>query len=65
VDGSGNFGSLDGDPAAAMRYTEARLSKIAEELLFEIDKDTVGFKPNYDNSLKEPLVLPARFPSSW
>jgi len=62
VDGSGNFGSLDGDPAAAMRYTEARLSKIAEELLFEIDKDTVGFKPNYDNSLKEPLVLPARFP---
>ena len=62
VDGSGNFGSLDGDPAAAMRYTEARLSKIAEELLFEIDKDTVGFRPNYDNSLKEPVVLPARFP---
>ena len=62
VDGSGNFGSLDGDPAAAMRYTEARLSKIAEELLFEIDKDTVGFRPNYDNSIKEPVVLPARFP---
>ncbi len=62
VEGSGNFGSLDGDPAAAMRYTEARLSKIAEELLFEIDKDTVGFRPNYDNSLKEPVVLPARFP---
>jgi DNA gyrase subunit A len=62
VDGSGNFGSLDGDPAAAMRYTEARLSQIAEELLVEIDKDTVGFRPNYDNSLKEPVVLPARFP---
>jgi DNA gyrase subunit A len=62
VDGSGNFGSLDGDPAAAMRYTEARLAKIAEELLYEIDKDTVGFRPNYDNSLKEPVVLPARFP---
>jgi DNA gyrase subunit A len=62
VDGSGNFGSLDGDPAAAMRYTEARLSKIAEELLVEIDKNTVGFRPNYDNSLKEPIVLPARFP---
>jgi len=62
VEGSGNFGSLDGDPAAAMRYTEARLSKIAEELLVEIDKETVGFRPNYDNSLKEPLVLPARFP---
>jgi DNA gyrase subunit A len=62
VDGSGNFGSLDGDPAAAMRYTEARLSKIAEELLVEIDKETVGFRPNYDNSLKEPAVLPARFP---
>src|SRR5512143_3634241 len=62
VEGSGNFGSLDGDPAAAMRYTEARLSRIAEELLAEIDKDTVGFRPNYDNSLKEPVVLPARFP---
>jgi len=62
VDGSGNFGSLDGYPAAAMRYTEARLSTIAEELLIEIDKGTVGFRPNYDNSLKEPVVLPARFP---
>ena len=62
VEGSGNFGSLDGDPAAAMRYTEARLSQLAEELLVEIDKDTVGFRPNYDNSLKEPVVLPARFP---
>jgi DNA topoisomerase IV A subunit len=62
VEGSGNFGSVDGDPAAAMRYTEARLSRIAEELLAEIDKDTVGFRPNYDNSLKEPVVLPARFP---
>ena len=62
VEGSGNFGSLDGDPAAAMRYTEARLSSIAEELLVEIDKDTVGYRPNYDNSLKEPIVLPARFP---
>jgi DNA gyrase subunit A len=62
VEGSGNFGSLDGDPAAAMRYTEARLAKIAEELLVEIDQDTVGVRPNYDNSLKEPVVLPARFP---
>jgi DNA gyrase subunit A len=62
IEGSGNFGSLDGDPAAAMRYTEARLSKIAEELLVEIDKETVGFRPNYDNSLREPAVLPARFP---
>jgi DNA gyrase subunit A len=62
VEGSGNFGSLDGDPAAAMRYTEARLSRIAEELLVEIDKETVGFRPNYDNSLKEPAVLPARIP---
>ena len=62
VEGSGNFGSLDGDPAAAMRYTEARLSQLAEELLVEIEKDTVGFRPNYDNSLKEPVVLPARFP---
>ena len=62
VEGSGNFGSLDGDPAAAMRYTEARLSQLAEELLIEIEKDTVGFRPNYDNSLKEPVVLPARFP---
>ena len=62
IEGSGNFGSLDGDSAAAMRYTEARLSKIAEELLIEIDKETVSYRPNYDNSLKEPAVLPARFP---
>ena len=62
IEGSGNFGSLDGDPAAAMRYTEARLSKIAEELIVEIDRDTVEFRLNYDNSLKEPAVLPARFP---
>jgi DNA gyrase subunit A len=62
VEGSGNFGSLDGDPAAAMRYTEARLSHLAEELLIEIEKDTVNFRPNYDNSLQEPVVLPARFP---
>jgi DNA gyrase subunit A len=62
VEGSGNFGSMDGDPAAAMRYTEARLSQLAEELLVEIEKDTVAFRPNYDNSLKEPVVLPARFP---
>lgn len=62
VEGSGNFGSVDGDPAAAMRYTEARLSRLAEELLIEIEKETVGFRPNYDNSLKEPVVLPARFP---
>ncbi len=62
VEGSGNFGSLDGDPAAAMRYTEARLSHLAEELLVEIEKDTVAFRPNYDNSQKEPVVLPARFP---
>jgi DNA gyrase subunit A len=62
IEGSGNFGSLDGDPAAAMRYTEARLSHLAEELLVEIEKETVGFRPNYDNSLQEPVVLPARFP---
>jgi DNA gyrase subunit A len=62
IEGSGNFGSLDGDPAAAMRYTEARLSHLAEELLVEIEKETVRFRPNYDNSLKEPVVLPARFP---
>ncbi|GAB6045040.1 DNA topoisomerase (ATP-hydrolyzing) subunit A [Caminibacter profundus] len=63
VDGQGNFGSIDGDNAAAMRYTEARLTKIAEELLKDIDKDTVDFIPNYDGSEKEPVVLPARFPN--
>ena len=63
VDGQGNFGSVDGDPAAAMRYTEARLSKIADELLRDIDKDTIDYNPNYDNSTLEPQVLPSRFPN--
>ena len=63
IDGQGNFGSIDGDNAAAMRYTEARLTKIAEELLKDIDKDTVDFIPNYDGSELEPTVLPARFPN--
>ena len=63
VDGHGNFGSVDGDSAAAMRYTEARLSKIAMEMLRDIDKDTVSFKPNYDESKEEPEVLPARYPN--
>ncbi|MFB6133787.1 MAG: DNA gyrase subunit A, partial [Halanaeroarchaeum sp.] len=63
VDGQGNFGSVDGDPAAAMRYTEARMSPIAEELLADIDKDTVDFQPNYDDRLREPTVLPAAFPN--
>lgn len=63
VDGHGNFGSVDGDSAAAMRYTEARMSKISMELLRDLDKDTVEFKPNYDESLKEPTVLPARYPN--
>ncbi len=63
VDGQGNFGSIDGDPPAAMRYTEARLRKIAEELLLDIDKDTVDFRPNFDDSLKEPSVLPAKVPN--
>lgn len=63
IDGHGNFGSIDGDGAAAMRYTEARMSKIAVELLRDIDKETVDFGPNYDDSLKEPHVLPARFPN--
>ena len=62
ADGHGNFGSVDGDPAAAMRYTEVRMSKVAELMLQDIDKDTVEFLPNYDESLKEPLVLPAKFP---
>jgi DNA gyrase subunit A len=62
VDGQGNFGSVDGDPAAAMRYTEARLRAIAEELLVDIDKETVDFKPNYDEKAMEPTVLPARVP---
>ncbi len=63
VDGQGNFGSVDGDNAAAMRYTEARMTKIAEELLTDIDKDTVDFVPNYDDSMKEPDVLPSRIPN--
>ena len=63
VDGHGNFGSVDGDGAAAMRYTEARLSKISMELLADINKNTVDFVPNFDDSLKEPSVLPCRFPN--
>jgi len=63
VDGQGNFGSVDGDSAAAMRYTEIRLSKIAHEMLADIDKETVDFGPNYDGSEKEPLVLPSRLPN--
>ncbi|MFO7171738.1 MAG: DNA gyrase subunit A [Bacillota bacterium] len=63
VDGQGNFGSIDGDPPAAMRYTEARLSRIAGEMLTDIEKDTVDFQDNYDNSEREPAVLPSRFPN--
>ena len=63
IDGHGNFGSIDGDSAAAMRYTEARLDKAAMELLRDLDKETVDFQPNYDESLQEPKVLPARFPN--
>src|SRR5665811_953197 len=62
IDGQGNFGSIDGDSAAAQRYTEIRMSKIAQELLADIDKETVNLIPNYDNSLKEPEVLPAKVP---
>src|SRR5512143_1359847 len=63
VAGQGNFGSIDGDAPAAMRYTEARLQKIAEEMLADLDKDTVDFGPNFDDSLEEPLVLPSRVPN--
>ena len=63
VDGQGNFGSVDGDPAAAMRYTEARMARIAHELLADIDKDTVDFAPNYDDNETEPVVLPTRIPN--
>jgi len=63
IDGQGNFGSVDNDPPAAMRYTEARLSQIAEEMLVDIDKDTVNFAPNFDGSLMEPSVLPSRIPN--
>src|ERR687890_48629 len=63
VDGQGNFGSVDDDPAAAMRYTEARLERLATEMLRDLDADTVDFVPNYDGRKQEPLVLPARFPN--
>ncbi len=63
VDGSGNFGSLDGDPAAAMRYTECRLARLSDEMLREIDQTTVAFRPNYDGTRTEPVVLPARIPN--
>lgn len=63
IDGQGNFGSMDGDPPAAMRYTEARLAKAAHSLLDDIDKETVDFQPNYDETVHEPVVLPARFPN--
>ena len=63
VDGQGNFGSLDGDPPAAMRYTEIRMSRIAEEILADLEKDTVDFAPNYDESLMEPVVMPAKIPT--
>ncbi|MBR5742568.1 MAG: DNA gyrase subunit A, partial [Clostridia bacterium] len=63
VDGHGNFGSVDGDPPAAYRYTEARMARMAEEMLRDIEKETVDFLPNFDNSRKEPVVLPSRFPN--
>jgi DNA gyrase subunit A len=63
VDGQGNFGSIDNDPPAAMRYTEARFSKVAEEMLVDIEKNTVDFVPNFDDSLQEPAILPARLPN--
>src|SRR3712207_6474165 len=63
VDGQGNFGSVDDDPAAAMRYTEARLAPLAREMLRDLDMDTVDFVPNYDGRKQEPLVLPSRFPN--
>src|SRR3989339_1333181 len=63
VDGQGNFGSIDGDSPAAMRYTEVRMAKIAHELMADLDKETVNFGPNYDGSEHEPLVFPARFPN--
>src|SRR6185295_563583 len=63
VDGQGNFGSVDGDPPAAMRYTEARLARTAEELLVDIDKDTITWSDNFDGSLQEPEVLPAKLPN--
>src|SRR5262249_50899748 len=63
IDGQGNFGSIDGDAAAAMRYTEVRMNKLASELIADIDKETVDFGPNYDDSLQEPLVMPSKFPN--
>ena len=63
IDGHGNFGSIDGDGAAAMRYTEARMSKIAEQMLVDIEKNTVDFMPNYDDRLQEPTVLPTKIPT--
>src|SRR5512139_775443 len=63
IDGQGNFGSIDGDEAAAMRYTEVRMDRIAEEMLIDIEKETVPFRPNYDGSLEEPVVLPAKLPN--
>jgi DNA gyrase subunit A len=63
VDGQGNFGSMDGDPAAAMRYTEARMTRAADEMIVDIDKDTIDFRPNYDGRLEEPVVLPAKLPN--
>ncbi len=63
VDGHGNFGSIDGDPPAAMRYTEARLSRLAMEMLRDIDRDTVDFIPNFDETLEQPAVLPSKFPN--
>jgi Type IIA topoisomerase (DNA gyrase/topo II, topoisomerase IV), A subunit len=63
VDGHGNFGSIDGDGAAAMRYTEARMTKIAIEMLRDINKDTIDYRPNFDETLKEPVTLPSRFPN--
>ena len=63
VDGQGNFGSIDGDSAAAMRYTEARLAPISEQMLTDIEKSTVDFSPNFDATLKEPRILPAAIPN--
>jgi DNA gyrase subunit A len=63
VDGQGNFGSVDGDSPAAMRYTEVRLKKLAEEMLADIEKDTVDFRLNFDDTLEEPIVLPSRVPT--
>ena len=63
VDGQGNFGSVDGDSPAAMRYTEARLQRIAEEMLADINKDTIDYQPNFDDSLEEPVCLPGKLPN--